>query len=322
MNFSEYAYRRQTQDILKESGISFEELENLFAEALDNFYKIMPISEQREIKHLHDELLQEFFPIIPIAANIGKGLLSNFLFNKIMGSSSSPEEEVDPEQEKEIKKAESSGGIFSKIWKAIKIMGMTAFLASLIYIGFRFEQIRSMFPWLAGIIDRIGDPIVNAGKDFIMKSFGKLMNLFPTVASWLINKFSDITGLTDTAEYARKLIQKAQDYISQSKIADLLGINYRPDYNSDYWNKSSSSPIPQDYSADGTLLPSIGKEKIDTISGYPSVRRIDKIVPPPKPSVDWSKYKDLIPNAMDSLKPKPSSSDETKALRDFILSGK
>ena len=49
--------------------------------------------------------------------------------------------------------------IMAGIKKAYRVMKSTAFLAALIYIGFRFDAIRALFPWLAPVIDRMGGQV-------------------------------------------------------------------------------------------------------------------------------------------------------------------
>jgi len=77
--------------------------------------------------------------------------------------------------------------ITAGIHKAYKVMKSTAFLAALVYIGFRFEDIRALFPWLVPVIDKMGAIVLGAGSDFLKMSFEWLKSISKEVVKWLVS---------------------------------------------------------------------------------------------------------------------------------------
>lgn len=77
--------------------------------------------------------------------------------------------------------------ISAGIFKAYKIMKSVAFLAALVYLGFRFDAIRALFPWLAPVIDKMGEMVLSAGKDFLYGAFSWLKKVAGDVVVWLMN---------------------------------------------------------------------------------------------------------------------------------------
>lgn len=75
--------------------------------------------------------------------------------------------------------------ITAGIYKAFKVMKSVAFLAALVYLGFRFDAIRALFPWLAPTIDKMGSMVLNAGKDFLYGAFVWLKTIAKDVVAWL-----------------------------------------------------------------------------------------------------------------------------------------
>lgn len=82
------------------------------------------------------------------------------------------------------------------IHKAYKVMKSVAFLAALIYLGFRFDAIRALFPWLAPVIDQMGTAVLSAGKDFLEASYNWLLKIAKNVALWLGEKALETVGET------------------------------------------------------------------------------------------------------------------------------
>lgn len=80
------------------------------------------------------------------------------------------------------------------IYKAYKVMKSVAFLAALIYLGFRFDAIRALFPWLAPVIDQMGAAVLSAGKDFLEASYNWLLKIAKNVALWLGKKALETVG--------------------------------------------------------------------------------------------------------------------------------
>lgn len=53
------------------------------------------------------------------------------------------------------------------------------------HMGFRFEAIRALFPWLAPVIDQMGSAVLSAGGEFLKASFGWLKKIAGDVVTWL-----------------------------------------------------------------------------------------------------------------------------------------
>ena len=75
--------------------------------------------------------------------------------------------------------------IVATLYKAYRVMKATAFLAALIYMGFRLEMVRALFPWLVPFIDKAGLAVLAMGSGFLEQSFSKLSSLFPVLVDWL-----------------------------------------------------------------------------------------------------------------------------------------
>jgi hypothetical protein len=75
--------------------------------------------------------------------------------------------------------------IVAILYKAYKVMKATAFLAALIYMGFRLEMVRTLLPWLAPFIDKAGALVLASGAGFLEQSFSKLSSLYPELVDWL-----------------------------------------------------------------------------------------------------------------------------------------
>jgi hypothetical protein len=75
--------------------------------------------------------------------------------------------------------------IVAALYKAFRVMKATAFLAALIYMGFRIEAVRALLPWLAPFIDKAGAAVLALGSGFLQDSFYKLSNLFPELVDWI-----------------------------------------------------------------------------------------------------------------------------------------
>jgi len=105
--------------------------------------------------------------------------------------------------------------IVSALYKAYRVMKATAFLAALVYMGFRLEMVRTLFPWLAPFIDKAGAFVLASGAGFLEQSFSKLSSLFPGLVDWL------------SEQIGTKAIFKAGEdaYQINKKV---LGPSYRP----------------------------------------------------------------------------------------------
>lgn len=84
--------------------------------------------------------------------------------------------------------------ISAGIFKAYKVMKSVAFLAALVYLGFRFDAIRALFPWLAPVIDQMGNAVLSAGEDFLKASYNWLLKIAKNVALWLGGKALKTVG--------------------------------------------------------------------------------------------------------------------------------
>ena len=79
--------------------------------------------------------------------------------------------------------------IVNALYKAYKVMKATAFLAALIYIGFKFEAIRALFPFLAPLVDKAGALIAAATGPIALEQGKKmatwLVSLAPELVDWI-----------------------------------------------------------------------------------------------------------------------------------------
>jgi hypothetical protein len=95
--------------------------------------------------------------------------------------------------------------IVASLYKAIRIMKATAFIAALIYMGFRIEKIRLLFPWLTPFIDRAGEFVIKAGSDFLKSSFDKLQKMFPDLVDWLSEKMGVKTAVNAMSKVGKTI---------------------------------------------------------------------------------------------------------------------
>jgi hypothetical protein len=105
--------------------------------------------------------------------------------------------------------------IVAVLYKAFRVMKATAFLAALIYMGFRIEAVRALFPWLAPFIDKAGAAVLAMGSGFLEQSFSKLSSLFPELVDWLSDKIG-AKAIFKAGEEAYQLNKK------------VIGPSYRP----------------------------------------------------------------------------------------------
>lgn len=148
MTFLEYNIRRSTIDLLKEYKMSLKDEKILY----ENSLNILNESLWDTTKN--------------IAGKVGIAV----------GKAASVAKKIIDIPEK----------ITNGMYKAYKVMKSVAFLAALVYLGFRFDAIRALFPWLAPVIDKMGDMVLNAGKDFLYGSFMWLKKIAADVVEWLV----------------------------------------------------------------------------------------------------------------------------------------
>ena len=79
--------------------------------------------------------------------------------------------------------------IVNALYKAYRVMKATAFLAALIYIGFKFETIRALFPFLVPLVDKVGALIAAAAGPIALEQGKKmamwLVSLAPELVDWI-----------------------------------------------------------------------------------------------------------------------------------------
>jgi hypothetical protein len=204
-SFSEYSSYRQHLSFLNECQLSQNELEILQFQVLDNLYNMMNIKEQEALADEHQILIQEFAFLIPMAANIAKSIAMRFATSFFVSKLTAKSKEEEKENEVVEKNVKKEGGILSMIYKAIKVLGITAFVASLIFVGFQFDAVRSMFPFLVPFMDKMTEKVSAFGQ----QAFMKLIGFFPWLGMWMAKKAVD-SGLSAGGK-ALELAQDAAD---------------------------------------------------------------------------------------------------------------
>jgi hypothetical protein len=233
IKFHEYVYKKQESRFLVDSKMTHKDISILEFCVLRNIYNVMEIHEREEIENEHQQLINEFAFLAPVAAPIATVVAAK-LFDRLFSNKQNQEKE---------KEKEDKDGILSLMYKAIKTLGIIAVVASLIFVGFQFEYIRSMFPFLNPFMDKISENIATISE----QSFKKLTETFPVLAMYLAKKASEL-GFKNSKK-ALDIIGQAGDYLtdkidaSANKIDDLI-----PDVPPSYQRWSSN------------LLPSIDPE--------------------------------------------------------------
>jgi len=207
IKFHEYVYKKQESRFLVDSKMTHKDISILEFCVLRNIYNVMEIHEREEIEN-DQQLINEFAFLAPVAAPIATVVAAK-LFDRLFSNKQN--------QEKEDK-----DGILSLMYKAIKTLGIIAVVASLIFVGFQFEYIRSMFPFFNPFMDKISENIATISE----QSFKKLTETFPVLAMYLAKKASEL-GFQNSKK-ALDIIGQAGDYLtdkidaSANKIDDLI----------------------------------------------------------------------------------------------------
>ena len=212
-NFSEYCLQRQQSSFLNECQLNEQELEILEYQVLECLFNSMSEDEKAQVKHEHQILMQEFAFLIPLAANVARSLVVNFVGSWITSklASKSKEEEIENKEiEKNVKK---EGGILSMIYKIIKTLGVVAFVGSLVFIGFQFDSIRNMFPFLVPFMDKASEKI----GEFAKSAFMKVIGFFPWLGLWLAKKGIDagVSGAGVAYNIAKEAVAQGSDYVGK-----------------------------------------------------------------------------------------------------------
>lgn len=218
--FSEYCFQKQQFSFLNESQLTEQELEILQFQVLECLYNSMSVEEKEYIEHEHQVLIQEFAFLLPLAANIARSLVVNFVGSWITSKlkSKSKEEEVENKEiEKNVKK---EGGILSMIYKIIKTLGVVAFAGSLVFVGFQFDAIRNMFPFLVPFMDQASEKI----GEFAKAAFMKVVGFFPWLGLWLAKKGMEagVSGASTAYNVAKEAVVQGSEYVGKG-IANAAG---------------------------------------------------------------------------------------------------
>jgi hypothetical protein len=214
IKFHEYVYKKQESCFLTDNKMTHKDVSILEFYVLRNIYNVMGIHEREEIENEHQQLINEFAFLAPVAAPIAT-IVAAKLFDRLFSNNHNKANN----QEKE---KEDKDGILSLMYKAIKTLGIIAVVASLIFVGFQFEYIRSMFPFLNPFMDKISENIATISE----QSFKKLTETFPALAMYFAKKASEL-GFKN-GERALDIINQAGDYFANkidstaSKIDDLI----------------------------------------------------------------------------------------------------
>jgi len=166
----------------------------------------------------------------------------------------------------------STKSALSMLWKAIKALGIAVVIGACIYIGFRFESIRALFPMLAPLIDQAGSFIAGLTGNFAKEAFIKLSQWSFEFTAWLMSKAMELFGITGALETAKDTLLGASD-----KANDLINQGFdaiRPAgsvYDSPAWT-GSSEVGPSGEFASKYIEPNISSKSI-----YSPVSKIDQL---------------------------------------------
>jgi hypothetical protein len=162
----------------------------------------------------------------------------------------------------------STRSILSTLWKAIKVLGIAAVIGAFIYVGFRFESIRSLFPMLAPYIDKAGELVGNITVEFAKNSFIQVAKWSVDFATWIMSTAMSMFGVTSSLEQAKETLmntsEKANDIIMNA------GDAIRPNgsvFDNPSWTRSSKVGPTGEF-ANKYIPPNIS-----SISHYPSISR-------------------------------------------------
>lgn len=244
LTIDQYRCKEIERSILKKSGLSIQESKDLEEKVLKNLYNSMSIQE-RMIVDIEGQKMNEFF------------FLPSLAMKMLSKSPQAKNSKITKEDEAKIEKP---SGPLSMIWSIIKKVGLMTFIAAIIYLGFRFDAIRSLFPFLAPLADKIGTVFKWIGTEYLWPAFQAVVKSSADAAIWLVKKALELFGLTDPIKKAGKFLmdssEKANDLIGQAFDAlRPTTSGYDPTY-----NRSSKDQFGN----------------IDTRSVYPSTSRADK----------------------------------------------
>jgi hypothetical protein len=196
--------------------------------------------------------------------------------------------------------------VYEYFKKAIKALGIVTVMGAAIYIGFRFDFIRKMFPFLAPFIDAIGSKtyefLSKWTGNFGYDAFVKLMNLSKDFAIWLVTKASDMLGITPAIKKAMELLGMAQDKaldVGDDVSSYLKGGTSQ--YDNPDWTRDSVYSKSPTYDDAGKLLPKDQWKpwSYDSRSIYPTTPKIDTNFPSPEGLADRF---NKTPSWMDDIK--------------------
>lgn len=254
LKFHEYAETR----IISEFGIHESEL----------------IIIEKEIINDIDHVINEFAPMAA-AYLLGKG-------------------SAHKEEKKEDNKFFSLAKVYDYIKKAIKALGIVSFMGAMIYIGFRFDAIRRMFPFLAPFIDKIGSRVYEFISywtgNFGYNAFMKLVEWSKEFAMYLVKQAAELFGVSSIGKKAKEMLDKTSD-IGDDVSSWLKG--GKSQYDNPSWTQSSEYMKKPTYDDAGKLLP---KEKwepysYDSRSIYGTKPKIDTHFSGPEGLADKFKEK-------------------------------
>jgi hypothetical protein len=130
--------------------------------------------------------------------------------------------------------------VLSTLWKAVKVLGIATVIGAFIYVGFRFDAIRSLFPMLAPYIDKAGALVGSMTGNFAKNSFIKVVEWSADFAAWIMSKSMDVLGMTPALEQAKKTLMDTSEKFNN--ILMDAGDEIRPSgsaYDSPAWTGSS-----------------------------------------------------------------------------------
>lgn len=244
LTLDQYRCKEIEKAILQKAGLSTQEAKALEEQVLKNLYNSMSLQERR-IVDIQGEKLNEFFFLPSLAMKM---------------LSKSPQAKTAKITKEDEAKIEKPSGPLSMIWSVIKKVGLVTFIAAIIYLGFRFDAIRSLFPFLAPLADKIGTVFKWIGTEYLWPAFQALVKGSIDAAIWLVKKALDLLGLTDP-------IKKAGEFLmaTSEKANELIGQAF-----------DAVRPTPSGYDPTYTQSSKDRFGNIDTRSVQPSVSRAER----------------------------------------------
>jgi hypothetical protein len=244
LGLDQYRCKEIEKSILKKAGLSIQEAKALEEQVLNNLYNSMSLQERRIID-IEGQKLNEFF------------FLPSLAMKMLSKSPQAKNAKITKEDEAKIEKP---SGPLAMIWSIIKKVGLMTFIAAIIYLGFRFDAIRSLFPFLAPLADKIGTVFKWIGTEYLWPAFQTVVKSSVDAAIWLVKKALDLFGLTDPIKKAGKLLMDTSE-----KANDLIGQAF-----------DALRPTPSGYDPTYNQSSKDRFGNIDTRSVNPSISRADK----------------------------------------------